>query len=262
MPEPRTPFPLDLQATAYSYVERPNRAIVALVREHVLLERERSRILDVGCGAGANARALKKLAPSSWITGIEPNPRAAELAREACDEVFQGMLEDWLGSSARPPYDAVILSDVLEHIADPLSFLRKLAEAPEAAGATWIISVPNYGVWYNRIRTLLGRFEYAWSGLYDRTHLRFFTRSSIKKLLSQAGLEVLEDRCTPSMVQSAAPLLRKLFRDDVASGNHLALADHRGYQLYEKIVEPIETELCSVWPELMGFQVVSVARAK
>ena len=257
-----TPFPLDLASTAYSYIERPNRVIVSLMREHVLSAKPDARILDVGCGCGANARAFHEISPSARVTGIEPNPRAAELARSACDEVFQGMLDAWLAGANPPRFDAVVLSDVLEHVADPIQFLRSLTGADCVRGATWIISVPNYGVWYNRMRTLFGRFEYAWSGLYDRTHLRFYTRSSIRRLLGYCGLEVVTDRCTPSMVQSTAPLLRKLFKDDVASGNHLALTENRSYRLYEKLVEPVETTVCQVWPELLGFQIVSVARAK
>ena len=255
------PFPLDLESTRYSYIERPNRVIVSLLEEHVLSRQADARVLDVGCGCGANAREVARIAPGARVTGIEPNERAADLARAACAEVFEGTLEQWLGVAAKPTYDAVVLSDVLEHIADPLRFLRSLRAAPEVEKAVWIISVPNYGVWYNRVRTLFGRFEYTWSGLYDRTHLRFFTRRSIRELLDYAGLEVVEDRCTPSLVQSAAPILRRFFKEDLAKGNHLALTESRGYQLYERLIEPVETSVCAVWPELMGFQVVSVARA-
>ena len=42
---------------------------------------------------------------------------AAELASRTCDEVFNGMLEDWLKQAKREPVDLVVLSDVLEHIA-------------------------------------------------------------------------------------------------------------------------------------------------
>jgi 2-polyprenyl-3-methyl-5-hydroxy-6-metoxy-1,4-benzoquinol methylase len=254
-------LPLDLEQTAYSYIERPNRVIISLLEKHVLAERPQARVLDVGCGCGANARAVHEIAPGAVITGIEPNARAAALAREACNEVHQGELASWLATRDKPEFDAVILSDVLEHIADPISFLRSLVALPETRHAVWIISVPNYAVWYNRASTLLGRFEYAWSGLYDRTHLRFYTRSSIQKLLRHSGLEVVSDRCTPSIVQSAAPMLRTFFQKDVESGNHLALTETRSYQLYEKFVEPLETSACQLWPELLGFQIVSVARA-
>jgi SAM-dependent methyltransferase len=254
-----SPYPLDLGTTGYSYIERPNRVIVDLLEEHVLRASPSARILDVGCGCGANAREIRRLAPRAELFGIEPNAKAAELARAACQEVFQGTLESWMSAAADTRFDAVVLSDVLEHIADPIAFLQSLRSAPQLAGATFIVSVPNYGVWYNRLRTLAGRFEYAWSGLYDRTHLRFYTRESIHELLAYVGLEVKDDRCTPSLVQSTASILRRFFEDDVASGNHLALSENRGYQLYAKLVEPLEQSLCQAWPELLGFQIVSVA---
>jgi SAM-dependent methyltransferase len=256
-----SPLPLDLEQTGYSYIERPNRVIISLLEEHLLKKQPEARLLDVGCGCGANARAVHAIAPGASVTGIEPNRRAAELARETCNHVHEGDLKSWLATPEKPEFDAVILSDVLEHIADPISFLRSLVAVPATRRALWVISVPNYAVWYNRVRTVFGRFEYAWSGLYDRTHLRFYTRSSIQKLLAHAGLEVFSDRCTPSLVQSAAPVLRSFFQKDVERGDHLALTESRSYQFYEKFVEPVETSACQVWPELLGFQIVSLARA-
>src|SRR4051812_31944815 len=153
-------LPLDLEQTSYSYIERPNRVIISMLEQHVLGGNSQARILDVGCGCGANARAVHAIAPGATIVGIEPNSRAAELAREAVDEVHQGDLASWLAKSNRPAFDAVVLSDVLEHIADPIAFLRSLVAVPETRRAAWVISVPNYAVWYNRVRTLAGRFEY------------------------------------------------------------------------------------------------------
>ena len=131
---------------------------------------------------------------------------------------------------------------------------------PALAGALWIISVPNYAVWYNRVRTLLGRQSYSWSGLWDRTHLRFYTRDSIRELIEYCGLTLVDSTCSPSLVQSAAPLLRKAFDRDVAQGNHLALTETAPYRLYREVVEPVESRVCRLWPELLGFQVVLAAR--
>jgi 2-polyprenyl-3-methyl-5-hydroxy-6-metoxy-1,4-benzoquinol methylase len=253
-------FPLDLQKTAYSYVERPNTVLVSLLEKHVLRKAPRARILDVGCGAGANAVEIKKAHPEVRYQGVEPNARAAELAREVMDDVFHGMMEDWLATNPTETYDAVILSDVVEHVVDPVAFMRRLAEHPATRGATFVISVPNYAVWYNRIATLFGRFRYAWSGLYDRTHLRFYTRRSIREILEYCGLRVVDDECTPSLVQSAAPVLRTFFEKDVAQGQHLALTESPAFRAYRTFVEPVERVVCGAWPELLGFQIVTVAR--
>jgi len=253
-------FPLDYRSSSYSYIERPNRTLLDFLERHVLREAPHARILDVGCGAGANARRIAELAPQARVVGIEPNSAAAELARATCSQVFEGTLQAWLAEGESKDFDAVLLSDVLEHTVDPVAFLRSLAEARALHRATLLVSVPNYAVWYNRLRTLAGRFEYTWSGLYDRTHLRFFTRSSLGKLLRHVGFEVRAESCTPSLVQSAAPLLRRLFEQDLARGNHLALGESSAFQCYERLVEPLEQRVCRLWPELLGFQIVCVAR--
>jgi 2-polyprenyl-3-methyl-5-hydroxy-6-metoxy-1,4-benzoquinol methylase len=254
--------PLDLAVTVYSYLERPNPGILSLYEKHVASRSGTPRILDIGCGCGTTIRELKKRTPGAHATGIEPNARAAELASEACEEVFNGTLEEWLEDAPRDPIDVVVLSEVIEHIADPVTFLRALASAAPLRDAQWIISVPNYAVWHNRLRTLFGVQSYKWSGVWDRTHLRFFTRSTIRELLEYCGFELLDATSTPSIVQSATPLLRKAFEGRADEGEHLALFDSPAYALYQKLVEPMEQLVCNTWPELLGFQIAHLARVR
>src|ERR1039457_4601502 len=91
-------YPLDLQRVGYSYLERPNRSILALLGRHVLLQRKDATILDVGCGCGANARAIRSRWPAVRVIGIEPNEGAAAAAAEVCDSVFHGLLEEWIAT--------------------------------------------------------------------------------------------------------------------------------------------------------------------
>lgn len=257
----RKGFPLDYESRGYAYVERENATLLALLERHVLGRASRPRILDVGCGAGANARAVKARRPDAEIVGVEPNPAAARLATAACDRVVLGTLAD-LSCRHEAAFDAVVLSDVLEHLVEPVRFLNELLARADCVGAQLFVSVPNYAVWYNRLRTAAGRFSYAWSGLYDRTHLRFFTRRSLDELFAHVGLEVVDSGATPSLVQSAAPLLRRFFESDVSRGDHLALGESKAYQAYARFVEPVETRLCEAWPTLLGFQLVSVCERR
>lgn len=254
-------FPLDLARTGYSYVERPNPAIQLLMDKHVLRGWPAPRVLDIGCGCGANARGFKERCPAAHITGVEPNERACELARGACDDVFHGTLQEWAANARdAAPFDALVLSDVLEHVANPVEFVRQIAAMEPLRGALWIVSVPNYAVWYNRVLTAAGVQGYAWSGLWDRTHLRFYTRRSVRDLLEYCGLAVVDAASTPSLVQSTAPLLRKVFDRDVKQGDHLALTDSPAYKVYRDVVEPLEMRVCDLWPELLAFQIVLAAR--
>ena len=254
------PFPLDYAARGYAYLERPNRALLALFAAHRPAPRDRPlRVLDVGCGAGANGRALREREPGLHLVGVEPDPVAARLAREVFDEVREARLEQALAQPMTGPFDVVILSDVLEHQVEPVRFLQALLAAPDCAASLFLCSVPNYAVWYNRLGTLAGRFEYAWSGLHDRTHLRFFTARSLAQMLAHVGLRTLGQRVTPSLAQSFAPLLRRRFEGAVERGDHLALSHSPAYRAYERWLEPLESSACELWPSLLGFQLVVAA---
>ncbi len=112
-------FPLDLQRTTYSYIERHNSEILSLLRLHVLGARPDASVLDIGCGAGANGRALRALYPKLHMQGVEPNGRAATLARNVYDEVFEGyssaFIEEAAKRSAIAKYDAVVLYYFILH---------------------------------------------------------------------------------------------------------------------------------------------------
>ncbi len=87
------------------------------------------------------------------------------------------------------PFDCLIAADVLEHLADPWAVLRGVA-AMLAPGATAVVSLPNVLFWGALARVVRGR---SWPredfGVFDRTHLRWFSTSDAVELLEQAGFE-------------------------------------------------------------------------
>ena len=85
-----TAFPLDVQQTAYSYLERPNVVLTGLLAKHVLNGKPDARVLDIGCGCGANASEVRRMAPHAHLVGIEPSSAAAAIARgQGFDEVHE-----------------------------------------------------------------------------------------------------------------------------------------------------------------------------
>jgi O-antigen biosynthesis protein len=152
-----------------------------------LVPSECGRVLEIGCGAGELGLLLKER--GRFVVGVELVPEAAEAARGRLDQVVTADVET--DGLAFPPcsFDAVIFADVLEHLIDPWRVLREAADLLEPEGCV-IASVPNVQnadvIW----RLIRGRWEYRERGILDRGHLRFFTLSSVRGLLEQAGLTV------------------------------------------------------------------------
>jgi hypothetical protein len=88
-------------------------------------------------------------------------------------------------------FDVVVFGDVLEHLRDPAAALRAARGAPLA-----VVSVPNIAHWTARRALLRGRFPQDDHGLFDRTHLRFYTRATAHALAREAGWAVAEERFT------------------------------------------------------------------
>jgi 2-polyprenyl-3-methyl-5-hydroxy-6-metoxy-1,4-benzoquinol methylase len=152
------------------------------------------RVLDVGCAGGYLARPLTEA--GCTVVGVEPDPAAAESARGACASVTQGDFEDPAVRAGLPgPFDAVIFGDVLEHLRDPWAALEGTRPLL-APGARVIVSIPNIAHWSARLTILRGRFPHADSGLFDKTHLRFFTRRSAHELAERTGYTVEREQFT------------------------------------------------------------------
>ena len=87
----------------------------------------------------------------------------------------------------------VTFGDVLEHLRDPLAVLRMAVAKLKPTGFI-VTSLPNVAHGDVRLSLLRGAFEYRDTGLLDRTHMRFFTLQSVRELLGEAGLVVVDTR--------------------------------------------------------------------
>ncbi len=146
-------------------------------------------ILEVGCAAGMTGGELKKRS-GAFVAGIELNAKAASAAKNVLDDVVQGNIEDIDLPYSKSSFDCILFADVLEHLVDPLSVLKKIRPLLKDKG-TIVASIPNvqfHGVVHKLIE---GNWTYEKEGILDETHLRFFTYKEIEKLFSQAGYSVL-----------------------------------------------------------------------
>jgi 2-polyprenyl-3-methyl-5-hydroxy-6-metoxy-1,4-benzoquinol methylase len=172
------------------------------------------RVLDVGCGQGELAYALKQRGHT--VTGID-----FRTPRFSLDEFIEADLSDGvLPLAPGRTFDTILLADVLEHMADPSKLLRE-AKSRLAPGGNLLVSLPNAVHWSVRLQVASGRFDYTNKGILDRSHLRFFTKASAERLFAESGLATISHRITPVPWEKVVP---KVFGD--LAQNTIEKADH------------------------------------
>lgn len=145
---------------------------------------EGANVLDVGCGAGGLAHMLRERGAKK-VVGVEASDLAKE-ARLVCDEVHHGTVEEVL-PHLDEHFDFVVVADVLEHLVDPWAVLRELQQHVTANG-TVLVSIPNVSHFSVLAQLILRRdWRFDSSGIFDRTHLRWFGRRSLEQMIDQAG---------------------------------------------------------------------------
>lgn len=138
--------------------------------------RRGGRLLDVGCGAGTFLRAGRR---AGWTAvGVEVNATAAEHNRAAGFEVFNGELAE--AGFPEGHFDVVILSEVLEHVADPRGMLRDILRVLRPGGLLWATTPNGRGL---SARAL----GLGWSAVCPPEHLHLFSRRAARALLAEAG---------------------------------------------------------------------------
>ena len=187
-------------AAIYQFKSSPYSSHLLLL-ESLPLKGDGRRVLDVGCGNGHLGRLLS--ARGYAVTGIE--------SENGVDINFPDnvhLLIADLDVGGLPPltgmFDYVLCADILEHLRDPESLLRDLRKHI-APGGTLFASLPNSGHLYFRLNVLCGRFPQHERGLFDRTHVRFFTWAGWNAVFNSAGFRITRVRATAVPVGLALP---------------------------------------------------------
>ena len=154
----------------------------------------RPRILDVGCGTGANLLMLSKYGDAE---GVDVSEDALAFCRE------RGLENVKLGAAEKLPYedgtfDLVTALDVVEHLDDDLGGLREMRRVLRPGG---------------RVLLFVPTFMFLW-GLQDdvSNHRRRYRLPELRRVLEQAGFEI--ERTTYANITFFLPILlaRKLMR--------------------------------------------------
>ena len=174
-------------------------------------------VLEVGCGRGALAAAYRRINPRARLLGIDKNVEAAGEAAAHFDDMVAGDVEEEpLPFDVPDGLDCIVYGDVLEHLANPWDLLRRHADALTPDGVI-LICVPNVEHWTFAARLFGGSWDYEPTGLFDRTHLRWFTRETVRKGLTDLGLtpcdvtpRIFEPERAAAFARAVEPALRTL----------------------------------------------------
>lgn len=144
--------------------------------------------LEVGCGAGKFSSNLARRGIECW--GIEPEGAAYEEALKNGVKCLPGLFQDQLDNLPKNYFDIVVFNDVLEHMSDPWEALI-LTKSLLREGGHVVASIPNI-LYFPAFTDLVitRNFKYTEGGIFDKTHLRFFTKRSIVDFFESCGFEV------------------------------------------------------------------------
>jgi 2-polyprenyl-3-methyl-5-hydroxy-6-metoxy-1,4-benzoquinol methylase len=152
-------------------------------------------ILDIGGGDGDYAVAAKAVTGATNAAildisadAIKNKKREIDFAA-VCDVEQPGSIEA-IAKNRRNGFDLILCLDVLEHLVDPWRVVSRLhAIMPD--GGYLLASIPNVQNYRVVLRSAGGRWHYRSSGLFDRTHLRYFGRRSAIAMMTGTGLRLV-----------------------------------------------------------------------
>jgi 2-polyprenyl-6-hydroxyphenyl methylase/3-demethylubiquinone-9 3-methyltransferase len=149
-----------------------------------------SSVLDLGCGNGS---FLSLFQGRGWkLYGSDFSPTGIEMARQTFPEITffladasapAGDIRDRVGQ-----VDAILSTEVIEHLYDPRGFLRTAHELLKPGG-TLVLSTPYHGYLKNLFLAVTGKLDQHFTVLWDHGHIKFWSRKTLTKALEEAGFK-------------------------------------------------------------------------
>lgn len=147
-------------------------------------------VLELGCGSGGTMAWLRSIRAVRYAAAVEISAEDGAIARTAFDHVEIGDIASVPMQFQTGRFDLILALDVLEHLTDPEQTMAMLYDRLKPGG-TIVISLPNVAHYQVAFPLLFkGSWEYGDEGLLDRTHLRFFTEATARRMIEQCGLKV------------------------------------------------------------------------
>ena len=162
-------------------------------------------ILDIGCAKGEMRDLLQ--GKSIKYVGVEPFLEDYLSAKAKGLEVVHSSAENAV-KVIKSRFDFIIFADVLEHLQNPTTILKECHKLLNPEGEI-VISIPNVAHFSNRLGLLFGMWNYGEKGILDKTHLRFYTKSSFQKEIQDCGFFIKQSMSTPIPLEALFPRMNQ-----------------------------------------------------
>lgn len=147
-------------------------------------------LLDIACGDGLMTEMFSRY--FSRVVGVDASGKHLAVARKRTDKVdfYESLIEDFV---IEDTFDSVFMLDLLEHVVDPISVLKKAASFLNDKG-TMIVHVPNALAINRRLAVLMGTLEFCEElspfDIEIAGHRRSYTLKSLTEDITKAGLTI------------------------------------------------------------------------
>lgn len=151
-------------------------------------------VLDVGCGAGGFLRAAKRSGLNA--VGLDVSSDAAEICRR---DGLSAQAGDFLTYGEPASYDAITMWDVLEHLRDPIAFLRRI-DLLLRPGGVFLSKTPTFGALSVALADRVPRLRGVLLGAPG--HVQYYTPHSLQTLVERGGLVVEREEAMPDGIRT------------------------------------------------------------
>ena len=210
------------------------------------------RILDLPCGRGFYLNMLRRVSKCDLV-GADLDWTVVKTAKQALGrlpriQIHHASIYDM--PYPRDCFDALILSEVLEHIDDDVRALKEAFRVLKPGGAL-AVTVPNanYPLFWDPINKVLERF-FDWhiqrgplAGIWAN-HVRLYTASQLRRAVDRAGFCIEEERslthhCFPFIHNLVYGLGKPLLESKMLPKSVRAIADRHDMQAEGGLLNPV-----------------------